>query len=47
MGRLRLFRHGLADAAGHAVEAFADRLIELRLARTEKFRHGLHAALHL
>lgn len=47
MGRLRLFRHGLADAAGHAVEALADRLVELRLARTEKFRHGLHAALHL
>lgn len=28
---LRLFRHGLADAAGHTIEPFADRLIEFGL----------------
>ena len=45
--RLRLFGHGLADAARHAVKPFADRLIEFGLPRTKQLGHGLHPALHL
>jgi hypothetical protein len=42
-----LLDHGLADAAGHGVEALADRLRQFRLARSEHFGDGAHAALHL
>ena len=47
MRRLGLFGHGLADAAGHGVEALADRLVEFGLAGAEHVGGSAHAPLHL
>ena len=44
---LRLLGHGLAEPAGHGVEALADRLRELGLPCAEHIGDRAHAALHL
>ncbi|MCY1300252.1 hypothetical protein D9M70_498130 [compost metagenome] len=47
MRRLGLFGDRCADAVGHAVDALAERLVELRLPRAENLGHGGDPPLHL